>query len=500
MSFRSRDSLGRPARNLRGEFTREISSMSWRMTRNAILAACAAGAAMVMSGCGSSSANVVTVSVTPGAITVLAGQVQNFTATVNGSTTLTVAWTCTYVFTPLATTATPNPVQTKPAPCTSGQTVNGGSIGAWTTSSTNGSDILTYTAPSLSSFPKPIPVISFIATADADHKKTATGQVGLDSGIRISISPSTATVPVGITPPQKAVFNVSLLNTNSETATFNLVQPNSASTNTADRSPTPQSDTCTVASPTPTNPGCGSIDSNGIYTAPMALPTATVPAGGTSPPTTVFVVASSSSDPSQFQVATITLVNATTNPVSFSGLYPPTVAGGGLLQDVFLNVKNLLNTSLINFVPPTLAANLTASLGTPISATQTFTIPISTAYCQPSASGATTVVTCDASIMTRVRLQATQLATAEPDPDHPAWIMMPTLPANTPDPAPTSPCVKVPTAAGAPVAIACKLHIVNASPALVSAVPDSFPQVSGLGTISLGVIGGYYGSTGGLVN
>jgi len=27
--------------------------------------------------------------------------------------------------------------------------------------------------------------------------------------------------------------------------------------------------------------------------------------------------------------------------------------------------------------------------------------------------------------------------------------------------------------------------------------PDSFAQVSGLGTISLGVLGGYYGSTGG---
>jgi DNA-binding beta-propeller fold protein YncE len=44
------------------------------------------------------------------------------------------------------------------------------------------------------------------------------------------------------------------------------------------------------------------------------------------------------------------------------------------------------------------------------------------------------------------------------------------------------------------------LHIVNASPAMVAAVPDSFAQSSNLGTISLGVDGGYYGSTGGLVN
>ena len=92
--------------------------MSWRTTRNAILAVCAAGAALAISGCGSSSANVVTVTVAPSAVPVVAGQVANFTAAVGGSTTLTVAWTCTYVFTPLPTTATPNPVQTKAAPCT----------------------------------------------------------------------------------------------------------------------------------------------------------------------------------------------------------------------------------------------------------------------------------------------------------------------------------------------------------------------------------------------
>jgi len=169
-----------------------------------------------------------------------------------------------------------------------GSTVNGGSIGTWTTSSTNGSNVLTYTAPSLSNFPNPIPIISFIATADADHKKTGTGQVGLDSGIRVSITPLTATVPVGITPAQTASFNASLLNTNPSTAVFKLVQPNTASTNVLDQSPNPLSDTCTVTSPTTTIPGCGSIDPNGVYTAPIALPTDTVPAGSKSiSPTTV---------------------------------------------------------------------------------------------------------------------------------------------------------------------------------------------------------------------
>jgi len=464
--------------------------MSWRMARNTVLAVCAAGAALVMSGCGSSSANVVTVTVSPSTVTAVAGQVENLSATVGGSTTLTVAWTCTYVFTPLPTTATPNPVATKAAPCTSGATVNGGSIGTWTTSSTNGSNVLTYTAPSLSNFPNPIPVISFIATADADHKKTGTGQVALDSGIRVSITPLTATVPVGITPAQTASFTVSLLNTNPSTAVFKLVQANTASTNTLDQSPNPLSDTCA--------PACGTIDLNGTYTAPATMPTVTTPSGGASP-ATVSVVASSSADPTHFALATITLVNASTNPVSYSSLYPSTVAAGGILQDVFLNAKNLLNTTQINFVPPTAATNLTVSSGTPLSTTQIFTIPISTSYCTPSASGVTPVVDCDASIMTRVRLQAPQLAVAEPDPTQPAWILMPSLPTLTAPNVP-APCVLVSPPGSVPAAVACPLHIVNASPAMVASVPDSFAQSSSLGTISLGVDGGYFGSTGGLVN
>ena len=464
--------------------------MSWRLTRNSILAVCAAGAAILMSGCGSSSANVVTVSVVPSEVSVLAGQVQNYSATVGGSTTLTVTWTCSYIFTPLPTTTTPNPTPAPKTPCTSGQTVNGGTIGTFTTSSTNGSNVLTYTAPPLSSFPNPIPQVTFTAAADADKKKTATGIADLDSGIRVSVLPLTATVPVGITPAQTASFNASLLNTNPSTAAFKLVQPNTSSKNTLNQSPNPLSDTC--------DPTCGSIDKNGTYTAPGTLPTDTTPPGGASP-TSITVVAYSTQDTVHFALATITLVNATTNPVSFSGLYPPSVAAGGILQDVFLDAKNLLNTTQINFVPPTAAANLTASSGTPLSSTQIFTIPISTSYCNPSAVKVTPVVNCDASIMTRVRLQAPQLATAEPDPAHPAWIMMPSIPGTPPTTAPPN-CVLVPVPQGSPAAIACQLHIVNASPALVSAVPDSFPQVSGLGTISLGAIGGYYGSTGGLVN
>jgi len=467
--------------------------MSWRTTRNAILAVCAAGAALAMSGCGSSNANVVTVTVTPSQITVIAAQVQTFTATVGGSTTTTVTnWPCTFSYTPAPTTAQPNP---KPitGTCTSGGAIQGltGSIGTWTITTANGSNVLTYTAPSLTNFPKPfVPVLTFTATADADKSKTATATVGLDSGIRVSVTPATATVPVGLTPAQSSTFFPSFLNAPPVNAQFRLVQPNSSSTVIADQTPNPQSDSC--------DPTCGTMDANGngIYTAPPTLPTDTKPAGSKSTlPTTVFLVVWSAADSSHWFVVTITLVNATTNPVTYSGLYPPTVAAGGVLQDVFLKASNLLNTSQISFIAPISQANLANGQQTPLSiTTQVFTVPISSAFCTPSASGVTPVVTCDASLMTRVRLLSPQLALAEPDSTQPAWIMISNLPGN---PAPASPCVLFP---GSTSAIACPLHIVNVSPGLVAAAPDNFPQATQNGTIEVSLDGGYFGTSSNGVN
>jgi hypothetical protein len=467
--------------------------MSWRMARNSILAICVAGASLAMSGCGSSSANVVTVSVAPSQVTVIAGQVQSFTATVGGSTTTTVStWPCTFSYTPSPTTAEPSP-KAVTGTCTSGGTIQGltGSIGTWTITTANGSNVLTYTAPSLANFPKPfIPLLTFTATADADKKKTAAVTVQLDSGIRVSVTPATATVPVGLTPAQTTTFFPSFLNAPPLSAQFRLVQPNASSSVIADQTANPQSDSC--------DPTCGTMDpnGNGIYTAPPTLPTDTKPAGSkTTLPTTVFLVTWSSSDSSHFSVSTITLVNATTNPVTFSGLYPPTVAAGGVLQDVFLKASNLLNTSQISFIPPVSQANLANAQQTPLSnTTQVFTVPISPAYCTPSASGVTPVVTCDASIMTRVRLLSPQLTLAEPDPSQPAWILISNLPGN---PAPTSPCVLFP---GSTSAIACPLHIVNASPGLVAAAPDNFQQATQNGTIEVSLDGGYYGTSSNGVN
>lgn len=454
-------------------------------------------AALAAWGCGGSSANVITVTVSPSAVSVIAGQVQTFTATVSGTTTTTVStWACTYSYLPANATSSTKPTT---GSCSSGGSITGvtGQIGTWTITTTNGSNVLTYTAPSLTNFPVPAPTLTFAAEADANTKKTGTATVTLDSGIRVSVTPATATVPVGPTTPQITFFP-NFINTDVSTAQFKLVQPNAGNTtNTNDQTANPMADTC--------SPNCGSIDGSGRYTPPATLPTDTLPSKSTSTsPTTVYVVVWSSKDPSRYAVSTITLVSPTSNNITFSGIYPPSIAAGGILQDVFLNAKNLLNSSQVFFIQPGVAATANDvaqalnGLQPLTNTTQVFTVPISSAYCMASASGVTPKVTCDASIMTRIRLLSAELGLAEPDPMHPAWVVIPGIPGSV---TPTSGCLSVPNAPSGTTTIACPLHIVNTSPGLVAAIPDSIQQpASGSSSVNIGVNGGYYGTTGGLVN
>jgi DNA-binding beta-propeller fold protein YncE len=432
-------------------------------------------ATLFLNSCSSSSANVVTVTVSPSQAVVIAGQVQSFTATVGGSTNTTVTnWPCTYSYTPAPTTAQPSPVAVK-GDCTSGGTITGvtGNIGSWVISTANGSNVLTYTAPSLANFPNPAPILTFTATADADTKKTGTAAVGLDSGIRVSVSPSTATVPVGLTPNQSVTFSASLQNSPPLNLQWKVVQPSQGSSTGTDQTPNPLSTTCA--------PTCGSMDANnnGIYTAPSTLPTDTTPPGSTTTAaTTVYVVVWSASDSNHYAIATVTLVSATANSITFSGISPTVIPAGGILQNIYLNAKNFLNTTSIYFTPPG-----QTQVGPPIDSSNIFTIPISTEYCTPSATGVTPVVTCDASIMTRVQLTQAQLGVAGQ-----ATITVANIPGSA---TATPPCTVVPSTSNT-TSIACPLNLVYTAPALVAAAPDSFPQGQ---SATLAVNGGYYGGS-----
>ncbi len=452
--------------------------MEWRKIVNCAVVAFAC-TAVLLGGCSSSSVNVVTVTVSPSAATVIVGQVQTFTATVSGSTTTTVTnWPCTYSYTPFPTASNQNPAAVT-GNCTSGQTLNRGSIGTWAITTTEGSNVLTFTAPSLANFPSPPPTLTFTATADADTKKTATAIVTLDSAIRPAISPSTTTVPVGLTPPPTVHFTGTVENSPAQNLQWNLVQPNPSDTkNTNNDTANPLAVTC--------SPTCGTMDTgnNGIYTPPATLPTATTPAGSTTiSPTTVYLVMWSKSDPQHYAVATITLVSATSNSINFTGIFPTTVAAGSAYASIYLNAENLLNSTQIIFAKP----GQTPDQGLPILPNYIYTIPISSEFCTASASGVTPVVTCGASLMTRIELTSDQLATAGT-----AQIEITGIPGTV---AAGPGCTNVPNADGSTTTsnISCSLTIAYTSPALVAASPDSFPQPTANTNTSIQVDGGYYG-------
>jgi DNA-binding beta-propeller fold protein YncE len=438
-----------------------------------------AAALLWQSGCGGSGANVVTDTVTPTAATVIAGTVQTFTSTVAGSTTTTSKWTCSYVYTPAATSSNPNPTSVTVNNCNSGDKMQGGTgnIGTWTSTPAASSNVLTYTAPTLANFPNPIPTITFTAIADANQSKKGTAVVSLDSGIRTSIVPATATVPVGLSPAATVSFTASLLNTPPTNVMWAVMQPVAGSSTQVCNAfpPVVGSTACGVASPAAKtcSPNCGSITTSGTvatFTAPSTLPTNTSPiqtsgSTATTSATSVTVIAWSPSDTVHFAAATITLVNATTNPITFTGIHPTTIAAGGVLQDIWLDAHNVLNTTPISI---TLPNGQTQSINT---STSVFTPSITPAYCTPTASGVTPVKTCDASIETRIRLTSSQLA-------FPGQAMINV--GNIPDP--NNP--------GQSKTISYPLTILPASPTIVSAVPDSYSQGT---SVQFSADGGYYG-------
>lgn len=415
-----------------------------------------AGAAILwIAGCSSSSPNQTVVTISPSATTVLAGQATSLTATVTGNTVLTVTWKCTWTTTTTTTDSTGKVTTT---------TATGGCDPSSTAYPKYGSvtdetqNVITYTAPPLASYPQPAPVITLTATSTAEKNKSGAGTVNLDSGIRASITPQTSTVPVGLNPAATTKFTVALLNDNGVGSTWLVTQPVIGST--GNPSATSSSPTC--------SPSCGTIDQNGVFTAPATVPTNTFPVTSTSStanPASVFVVVTSQKDTSQFAVATLTLVDASTHPQTFDSIFPTSAAAGGVEQDIWLNAHNVLNTTSISFTDP-LGNNYNLD-----PASQIFTIPVTDAYCTPSASGVTPVVTCDSSIVTRVRLNAQQIA--------------------NPGTAQISMTIPDPSNTGMLITKSFPLNLFPARPGLVASVPQSFRE--GTNT-TFTADGGYYGA------
>jgi hypothetical protein len=428
--------------------------MKLRMLKHAALVLSGA-AILAVAGCSSSSPNQTVVTISPSATTVLAGQATSLTATVTGNTVLTVTWKCTWTTT---TTTTDSSGKVTTATQTGGCDPSSTGYPKYGSVTDETQNVVTYTAPPLASYPQPAPVITLTATSTAEKNKSGAGTVNLDSGIRASITPQTSTVPVGLNPAATTKFTVSLLNDNGVGSTWLVTQPVIGST--GNPSATSSSPTC--------SPSCGTIDQNGVFTAPATVPTNTFPVTSTSStanPASVFVVVTSQKDTSQFAVAGITLVDASTHPQTFDSIFPTSVAAGGVEQDIWLNAHNVLNTTSIGFTDP-LGNNYNLD-----PASQIFTIPVTDAYCTPSASGVTTVVTCDSSIVTRVRLNAQQIA--------------------NPGTAQISMTIPDPSNTGMLITKSFPLNLFPARPGLVASVPQSFRE--GTNT-TFTADGGYYGA------
>src|SRR5712664_622892 len=325
--------------------------MKWRNISKSILLA-AAVACLWVSACGSGNkANQVVVTVSPAGGTLVVKQEVTFTAIVTGATDVSSTFDCSFTTTPNATTADPNPKASAPAACT---TASGavGTLGNIQNTSTTTNSTATYTAPD--TFPDPAKYtnlqVIITATAKADAKKTGKSTITIDSGIRIQMVPTTATLATG---EKKQFF--------AEDFTGAVIPNTDLKWDvTADATATTKSVTCT--------PTCGTVDNaTDTYTAPATVPTQAT--------ATIFAV--SKIDPVRGAQAAITIVSAVN--ITFSGISPSIAPQGALQQDIFLNATNATSqigvtlTNLADGTGPTItpaqikvvfpAGSSTASIG-----------------------------------------------------------------------------------------------------------------------------------------
>src|SRR6267378_471395 len=290
--------------------------MKWRNISKCFLLA-AAAACLWVSGCGGGNqANQVVVQVSPAGGTLVVKQDVTLTAIVSGATDVSSTFDCSFTTTPNATTADPNPKASTPAACTS---ANGavGTLGSIQNTSTTANSTATYTAPTTFPDPAKYPNLQVIitATSKADPKKTGKSTITIDSGIRIQIVPTTATLATG---ESKQFF--------AEKFTGEVIPNTDLKWDvTADATATTKSVTCT--------PTCGTVAADNAipgatYTAPAAVPTQAT--------ATIFAV--SKIDPVRGAQATITIVKA--GDITFSGISTSLASQGALQQDIFLAATN----------------------------------------------------------------------------------------------------------------------------------------------------------------
>jgi len=299
----------------------------------AVIAPC-----LLFSGCGGSSGAIVTTVTITSSVgpTLILGQSTTLTATVTGPTNTNVTWVgCTYTTTTFTSSGSPVVAAAKACP-------TDGSFGTLSNEQTTGT--ATYLAPSILPNPTTFPVLQILITAQAvaDSSKHGTGiaTLTIDSGISVTLTPTTAAVP---TLEQQPFFAILTNDLQSKGVTWSLTQTTPSSTTPTTPNIYAALPSCTVSG---NATGCGSIDANGIYTAPAVVPSApTVPTTVTTTPPNVTIVATSVEDPTRFALGTITITSG--GPITFNGITPTIAPQGAIYWDIYLNAPNVSSASIV---------------------------------------------------------------------------------------------------------------------------------------------------------
>ena len=438
----------------------------------ALLAPC-----LLFSGCGggSTGATVTTVILTSSVGNALIlGQSTTLTAAVVGPANTDVTWEpgqpagtdCTYTTTTTNSSGAPVTAAAKVCP-------TDGSFGTLSNEQTTSPATATFLAPSKLPDPTTFPGLAIIITVQAVGDSSKHGlqtlTLTIQSGISISLNPTTAAVPTNEKQPFFAILTNDLKN---QGVTWSLTQSTPTATTPTTPNPLAALPTCTVSG---NATGCGSIDANGIYSAPTAVPTASVPASASTTPADVTIVATSVEDPTQFATGTISITQG--GPITFNGISPTIAPQGAAYWDIYLNAPNMSSASQITITQNNGATPINSAGG---QVKVLFPIPTCTAT-------ATTTCPPQTSSGARLRLFANNLTAAGP-----------VTVSVTDSGEPVTTCTGTPLPAGCNFAGTFTYNILPVRPTTLNSTPNDIVQgvASSGGTTPITIDGGYFGNGG----
>ena len=438
----------------------------------------------LLSGCGGkgNAANVITVTITSSSgMNLILGQSTTLTATVNGANNPKVNWTPVCQYTTTTTDSNGKTTTSKPLNCPQDTSVtppddNHTIFGVFSNQQTTGTEV--FTATTKLPDPKTYPGLVIIATAQSvqNTSRTGTFNLTLNSGIGITFTPTTASVPVN----EPQTFTAFLINDIGQTTGVTWALTQQVPNPTAGSNPNPYTPLATCS------PTCGSLnvpDPNNpntvIYTAPPAVPTTITPAqtNNTNSPANVTIFAVSKADPTRYVPGTITLTPG--GPITFNGISPTIAPQGATLWDIYLDAPNISSATTITLTYPGNVQRIKKSDSGQIKVL--FPVPASSSS-SSSSSSTTCSTTTPCSTGARLRLNAEDLATAGPVT---VSVVDPAEPCNTI--AAGTPC----TATGAGT-----FTIMPVRPTSTATVPDDIVQGAQTLNFPVTIDGGYFGPFG----